>query len=174
MSSQQLSSIKGAPVTSGGITKYQGTAQMGNPRVAAMQASSNDSNNLAMLINTGGARRRRKYHGGQASTGQGTTTGQTTTTLQQGPPILAKDPNPNTPFGTTNLTNSMQVNQLDQNAQAKLDSSVAPPVAVPTKGGRRTKKSGGYHKWGCYSGGKRKSRRHSKKSSRKSRKSRRK
>jgi hypothetical protein len=166
--------IPQAPETPGGITKYQGTSSMGNPRMAAMQAGINNGEITAKLANSGGARRRRKYRGGQANTGQGTTTGQSTTILQQGPPILAKDPNPNTPFGTTNLTNSMQVNQLDQNAQAKLDSSVAPPVPVPTKGGRRTKKWGGFHKWGCYSGGKRKSRRHSKKSSRKSRKTRRK
>jgi hypothetical protein len=163
---QQLLTTQQAPETPGGITKYQGTSSMGNPRVAAMQAGINDSDKLAAL-RSGGARRRRKYRGGQG-----------TTILQQGPPILAKDPNPNTPFGTTNLTNSMQVNQLDQNAQAKLDSSVSPPVAVPvavpTKGGKRTKKWGGYHKWGCYSGGKRKSRRHSKKSTRKSRKTRRK
>jgi len=160
---QQLLTMKQAPETQGGITKYQGTSSMGNARVSANQAGINDSHKLAMLVNTGGARRRRKYRGGQG-----------TTILQQGPPILAKDPNPNTPFGTTNLTNSMQVNQLDQNAQAKLDSSVSPPVAVPIKGGKRTKKWGGYHKWGCYSGGKRKSRRHSKKSTRKSRKTRRK
>jgi hypothetical protein len=141
--------------------------------MSAIQSMNNNAEMSAALQNPhGGARRRRKYRGGQVNTGQ------STITLPQGPPNIAKDPNANTSFGVSHQTMGAQVNQIKQNNDATGDSVayVAPvTTGVPVKtGGRRTKKSGGYHKWGCYSGGKRKSRRHSKKSSRKSRKSRRK
>jgi len=156
------------PQDSGGIPKYQGTAQMGNPRMSAMNAQADDASKLAALVPSGGSRRRRrKYRGGQANTGQGTTTGQTTTTLPPGPTPIYKDPSAGTAYGAQNQTTGAMTTQLNQTENAKYD-NVA--YVAPT-GGSRRKRRGGI-KWGCYSGGKRKSRRHSKKSSRKSRKSR--
>jgi hypothetical protein len=165
---QVITSVPVAPQSQGGIPKFQGTEQMGNPRMSAMNAQTNDALKLASLP-SGGARRRRKYRGGQANTGQGTTTGQTTTTLPPGPTPIYKDPSAGTAYGAQNQTTGVMTTQLNQTENAKYD-NVA--YVAPT-GGSRRKRRGGV-KWGCYSGGKRKSRKHSKKSSRKSRKSRRK
>lgn len=160
------------PQSPGGIPKYQGTAQMGNPRMSAMNAQADDVSKLAALVPSGGSRRRRrKYRGGQNTTGQGTTTGQTTTTLPPGPAPIYKDPSAGTAYGAQNQTTGAMTTQLNLTENAKYDNvQVEPQVKI---GGSRRKRRGGV-KWGCYSGGKRKSRRHSKKSSRKSRKSRRK
>jgi hypothetical protein len=159
-STAPITKIEAAPQTPGGVTQYQTTSASGNARMSAMQAGINDSDKLAALQAVQGGARRRKYHGGQA-----------TITLPQPPQNIAKDPNANTSFGISNQTTGIQVNQLDQNAQAKLDN--VEYVPQPKTGGTRRKRRGG-QKWRCYSGGKRKSRRQSKKSSRKSKKSRRK
>jgi hypothetical protein len=169
MSNPAITAAEVAPQSPGGIPKYQGTAQMGNPRMSAMNAQADDASKLAALVPSGGARRRRKYRGCQAITGHGTTTGQTTTTLPPGPAPIYKDPSAGTAYGAQNQTTGAMTTQLNLTEEAKYD-NVA--YAAPT-GGSRRKKRGGV-KWGCYSGGKLKSRRHSKKSSRKSRKSRRK
>jgi hypothetical protein len=171
MSNPAITAVEVAPKTDNGIPKFQPTS--GNPRADAMNNGINDSTRLNDLnkIAQGGARRRRKYHGGQANTGQGTTTGQTTTTLPPGPTPIYKDPSSGTPYSAQNQTTGAMTTTLNQNAEAQYDQvQLAPQVKT---GGTRRKRRGG-QKWGCYSGGKRKSRKHSKKSSRKSRKSRRK
>jgi len=163
MSTNQV--ITGAdvvPKTEGGIPKFQATAQMGNPGMSAMQTGINNDQKLAALnkVAQGGARRRRKYRGGQVASGA--------TVLPPGPTPIYNDPSSGTPYGAQNQSTSTMTATLNQNAQAKLDEVKLAPI-----GGSRRKRRGGV-KWGCYSGGKRKSRRHSKKSLKKSRKTRRK
>lgn len=163
MSNPNVTQVQAAPQGPGGIPQFQLTS--GNPRTDAMTNGINDSTRLNELnkIAEGGARRRRKYRGGQVAAG--------TIVLPPGPTPIYKDPSSGTPYSAQNQTTGAMTTTLNQNAEAQYDQvQLAPQVKT---GGTRRKRRGG-QKWGCYSGGKRKSRRHSKKSSRKSRKSRRK
>lgn len=169
MSNQALTAPVVANTSKDGVAAFSSPAPVnGNYRLAAIQNQNNDNSALNVLIQ-GGARRRR-YRGGKVID---TTSVQATTTLPPGPTPIFKETLNGTPYSSQNLTTGAQVTQIDQTAQAKLD-NVAYVPQTKTGGARRTKKWGGFHKWRCYSGGKRKSRRHSKKSSRKSRKTRRK
>jgi len=150
-----------APQSQGGIPQFQAPAPPGgSPRMGAIDAMNANDTKLTALNNAvqGGARRR-KYRGGQPASG--------VTVLPPGPTPIYKDTLAGTPYSAQNQTTGSMTTQLNQTEQAKYDQ-----VAIAS-GGTRRKRRGG-QKWRCYSGGKRKSRRHSKKSYKKSRKSRRK
>jgi hypothetical protein len=141
-----------APQSNGGIPQFQAPAPAyGSPRMAAIETMNNDNAKLTALNKAaqGGARRRRR--GGGAIT-----------VLPPGPTPIYKDTLAGTPYGASNQSTGTMVTQLNQTSQSQYDNQVQ-LVPIPKTGGRRTKKWGGV-KWGCYSGGKRKSRRRSKKS----------
>jgi hypothetical protein len=165
MSTLNITQPLAAPQSPGGIPQFQAPAPPGgSPRMGAIETMNANDTKLTALNNAvqGGARRRR-YRGGQAASG--------VTVLPPGPTPIYKDTLSGTPYSAQNQTTGSMATQLNQTEQAKYDQvAYVPPVKT---GGTRRKRRGGV-KWGCYSGGKRKSRRQSKKSSRKSRKSRRK
>jgi hypothetical protein len=141
----------------GGIPQFQAPAPVnGSARMDAIQTMNANDTKLTALNNAAGGSRR-KYRGGEAGV----------TVLPPGPTPIYKDNLAGTPYGAQNQTIGAMTTTLNQNEQSKYDQ------VQLAKGGTKRKRRGGV-KWGCYSGGKRKSRRHSKKSSRKSRKSRRK
>ncbi|NDA89562.1 MAG: hypothetical protein EBY20_01415 [Alphaproteobacteria bacterium] len=153
-----------APQAPGGIPQFQVPAPVnGSARMDAIQTMNANDSKLAALNNAIQGGSRRKWRGGQSAPGL--------TVLPPGPTPIYKDTLAGTPYSAQNQITGSMVTTLNQNEQAKYDQvSYVPPVKT---GGTRRKRKGGV-KWGCYSGGKRKSRRHSKKSSKKSRKSRRK
>jgi hypothetical protein len=163
MSNPTVTNSSTAPQGPGGIPQFQVPAPVnGNARMDAIQTMNTNDTKLNALNNAAGGSRR-KYRGGQSAQG--------VTVLPPGPTPIYKDTLAGTPYSAQNQTTGAMVTTLNQNEQSKYDQvSYVPPVKT---GGSKRKRRGGV-KWGCYSGGKRKSRRTSKKSSRKSRKSRRK
>jgi hypothetical protein len=145
------------------IPAFQSTGASGNPRASALETMNAAAAKQSALNNVAHGGRRRRYGG------------QTTVVLPQAPTPIYNDVNKGTSFGADAQMKAAMVGTMNQTAQAQYDNQVklVPPQTKggrKTKGGMKTKRRGGV-KWGCLSGGKRRSQKSKK--SKKTRKTRR-
>jgi hypothetical protein len=131
----------------------------GNPRDSAMQQMTNTNTKQASLsAAVGGRKKRSKHRGGDANS---------TIAVPQYQMLY-------TPQGGTGTDPNNQIQQNSQISTQGVANAVYDQDATKTGGTRRIQRrssKGGYTKWGCYSGGKKKTKKNKKsKKSRKSRK----